>query len=425
MSQWNTVPTTQWYYRPTLLIMVSLILIFTGWAYVSKIDEHVRGTGRVIPAGKARTIQHLEGGIVNKILAEEGDQVAAGATLFTIQNKRAESSRNEIEIDLTTQEIKKHRLLTELEDVDEITFDKALTESYASVIESETQQFRARRNEFLEKLSGIREQIRQKELRLADLNAQVTNLNAELDVAQEQFEIKERLYEAGATSRSQYLEAQSRVRNFTTRIGQVKKEIPVVVAEFSELQKRLSETREKQNADVTEDLTDVNVEIKKLQERLNALTDEVNRTEIKSPINGVVNKIFMNTRGGVMQPGQPLAEIIPVDELLIIEGQISTDDRGKIWPGLPVTAKITAYDYTIYGGLKGELTYISADSFIDKKGQEFYQIRVELKSDKLKDDQPIFPGMTADLNVIAGQTTILKAILKPFISIRENALKEL
>jgi len=139
----------------------------------------------------------------------------------------------------------------------------------------------------------------------------------------------------------------------------------------------------------------------------------------------VVNKIFMNTRGGVMQPGQPLAEIIPIDEVLVIEGQVSTDDRGKIWPGLPVTAKITAYDYTIYGGLKGKLTQISADSITDQSGNEFYRIRVELESNKLKSDQPIYPGMTADLNIVAGQTTILKAIMKPVTEIRANALKEL
>ena len=174
-----------------------------------------------------------------------------------------------------------------------------------------------------------------------------------------------------------------------------------------------------------EDLSKVNIELKKLNQRLGAMSDEVNRTEVKSPVKGIVNKIYVNTLGGVIQPGAELAEIIPIDETLIIEGRINTDDRGKIYPGLSVNAKITAYDYTIYGSLKGKLTYISADSLIDQKGQEFYSIRVELESDTLDNDKPVFPGMTADLNILAGETTILHAILKPFLRIRQNAFREL
>lgn len=423
--QWQTSITMSWGYRPTFWLVLILVIILTNWAAFSEIDEHVRAQGRVIPAGKARSIQHLEGGIVNDIRIQEGDAVDAGDVLFTIKNTRAEAGMNEVEIALHTQEIKKIRLETELKDTDKIKFSDFLVEQYPSVVESETQQFEARRQEFLERLSGLREKLKQKELRLGDLNARVKNLKAELEIATEQFEIKQRLLESGAGSRSQYLDAQSRVRNFTTRISQVQKEIPVVIAEHTETLKNLNEARQKYNAEVTEELTEVNVEMKKLSERLSAVADEVARTEIKSPIKGIVNKVYMNTKGGVMQPGQPLAEIIPIEENLIIEGQIRTDDRGKIWPGLPVAAKITAYDYTIYGGLDGELTYVSADSLIDSQGNEFYRIRVELNSTKLKNDQPIFPGMTADLNIVAGKTSVLRAIFKPFLDIRSNALQEL
>ncbi len=422
---WKTSMQMRWQYRPVLLVSVAFITAFVFWAGLSQIDEHVRAIGRVIPAGKARTIQHLEGGIVNNILIEEGDIVEEGDTLFTIKNIRAESTKNEIEIDLATQRIKKHRLVTELKDTDQIVFDESLVKNYAAIIDSETQQFQARRNEFLEKLSGLKERLKQKELRLSDLNSQVKNLNLELEIATEQFQIKKRLFDSGAASRSQFLESQSQVRKFATRISQVQKEIPIVVAEHTETLKRMAETRQKWNADVTEELTEVNVEVKKLQERLSALSDEVARTEIKSPIKGVVNKVFVFTKGGVIQPGQPLAEIIPIDEVLVIEGQIDTNDRGKIYPGLPVAAKITAYDYTIYGGLKGELIYISADSLVDKQGKEFYRIRVELQSAKLKNNNPIYPGMTADINIVAGKTTILRAILKPFLDIRGNAMQEL
>lgn len=124
-------------------------------------------------------------------------------------------------------------------------------------------------------------------------------------------------------------------------------------------------------------------------------------------------------------PGQELAGLVPLDEVLVVDGRIGTNDRGKIWPGLPVTAKITAYDYTIYGGLRGTLTHISADSFLDKNGQEYYQIKVTLKADKLSGDKPIHPGMTADLNVLAGKVSVLHAILRPYWRLRENAFRDM
>lgn len=412
-------------YRPSLIAGFTIIIVFFAWAGLSPIEEHVRGTGRIIPSGKARIIQHLEGGIISSILIREGQSVEEGQTLFTINNKRAESSLNEIQIDLQSLEIRKLRLLAELEDKDELVFTEEQIKNYAAIIESEKQLFESRHQEIVQRLSGLKEKLKQKELRLSELNSQVSNLKKEVAVAREQLSIKESLYKAGATSRSQYLEAQSILNNFNTRIEQVKKEIPIVIAEHTEISNNLQETKQNWISAVNEDLSAVNIDIKKFTERMHGMTDEVQRTAIKSPVKGVVNKIYINTLGGVIQPGAQLAEIIPIDETLIIEGRINTDDRGKIYPGLPVNAKITAYDYTIYGSLKGKLTYISADSLIDQRNQEFYRIRVELESEKLDMDKPVFPGMTADLNIMVGQTTILHAILKPFLQIKENAFREL
>jgi HlyD family type I secretion membrane fusion protein len=212
--------------------------------------------------------------------------------------------------------------------------------------------------------------------------------------------------------------------NFDTRVAKVRNEIPITKTEISEIVNLLEETRQKWRSKVIEEASDTNLDIKKLQERIITFSDAVNRTEIQTPVNGVVNKLHINTIGGVIQSGQVLAEIIPVEEVLVVEGRISIEDRGKVWIGQKAAAKITAYDYSIFGSIDGELTHISADSFADNQGMEYYQVRITLSQEGLSKEQLIFPGMSVDINIMANKVSVLHALLKPFIRIRENALRE-
>lgn len=425
MSDLFTETDRLWRYRPVLWLVVAFIGIFFWWASTTEIEQHVRGAGRVVPAGKLRTIQHLEGGIIQDILVEEGQSVERGQVLFTVSNKRAQSELEEFKIAREALRIKQLRLEAELKNADRVDYDRAVEREYPGIVESERQLFHARQSEFREKMEGIKKRMQQKTLKLDEMQTNIRNLDKELAVASEQLKIKTRLRNSGAISRSQYLEAESAVKNFETRIARIQKEIPITKTELSELVSLLEETRQNWFSTVGEELNGVKVDIKKLNERIQALQDEVTRRAITSPIRGVVNKRYVNTIGGVIQPGESLAEIIPVDETLIVEGRISTDDRGKVWPGLDVVAKITAYDYSIYGGVKGKLTYISADSFIDNNNKEFYAIRVELSTNNLANDKPIFPGMTAELNILASKVSVLHVLLKPFWRTQENALREL
>ncbi len=414
----------QWSYRTVLYTGVICVVVFFAWASLTTIDERVRASGRVIPAGDSKIIQHLEGGIINEILVTEGQTVDQGDVLFYIKNQRAESEEQELRIELNALRVKKLRLEAELDDKNELEFSEDLEDDYADIIRSENMIFLSKRSEFNQSMQGLEQQLRQKVLKLDELNATTANLTKELAVAKEQLDIKLRLRKKGAVSRTQYLDSLSEVRNFETKLEQAEKEIPITKSELSELTNVMEETRQKYFTENGEELNKVKVEIKKLAERLESYQDEVDRTAITSPVNGIVNDIAINTIGGIIQPGGKLAEIIPINEQLIVEGRISTNDRGKIWPGLPVVAVITAYDYTLYGGIEGELTYISANSFIDNQNQEYYQIRTSLDKSDFGSDKPVFPGMTAEVNIIVGEISVLYAILKPFWNIRNNALRE-
>jgi len=412
-------------YRVLLLLISLCVCSFFVWASTTEIDQQVRGSGKIIPSGKIRSIQHLENGIVKEILVQEGQTVSAGDSLFQLFNIKAEADMKEIDVGLSALLIKQVRLQAELENKERLIIPEELLVSNEGIVRAEKSLFESRRSELNEKSNGLKKRMKQKVLKLDDHQATIANLEKERATSKEQLAIKKKLRLSGAISRSQYLEEESKVQNFNTRISKVRKEIPITKSEISEIVNLLEETKQKWRSKIVEELNTVNVDIKKLQERIVTFSDAVNRTSIQAPINGVINKLHVNTIGGVVQSGQVLAEIIPIEEVLIVEGRIATQDRGKIWMGLPVAAKITAYESSIYGSIDGELTYISADSFIDNQGVSYYQVRVKLDSTMMSEDKPVFSGMSVDLNILASKISVLHALMRPLTSIRENALREL
>lgn len=389
------------------------------------INLHVRGTGKIIPSGKIRTIQHLEGGIIKKILIKEGQIVKRGDILFQLENVRAEAEMKEIQVALNATQIKKIRLIAERDFKEKVVFPDDLTNEYATVIEAEQQLFKTRTAEFFEKQQVLKKQMNQKVLKLDEMESTVKNMRKEKENAEQQLKIRRGLLQKGAISRSQFLETDSKVKNFNTRISKLTKEIPVVKSEISETLSLLEETKQNWRYKIVDELNKADLDTQKLEERIKTFNDTVNRSDVISSINGIVKTMTINTIGGVVQPGQIIAEIIPIKENLIVEAHISTADRGKIWIGLPVIAKITAYDYSVYGGVQGKLTYISADSFIDSQNRQYYLAQVELEKSNIREDKPILPGMAVEINVLANEISILDAILRPFRKLRDNAIREI
>jgi len=413
-----------WRYKPVLWCSVACLFSFFLWASLTKIDERVRATGKIVPAGSSQIIQHLEGGIINEILVKEGQRVDKGEILFYIKNQRADSEAEELKIVLSALQLKKMRLTAQLDQSKELAFTPELEEEYKKIALSERAIYEARQAEFKQNIQSLEQRLRQKILKLNELETTVESLKKELEVAQEQLDIKIRLRKKGAVSRAQYLDNLSTVRNFETKIQSSTKEKPIVKSEISEITNLIEKEKQRYFSEASEDLNEVETEIKKVTERTRSYEDEVYRTAIKSPVEGIVNKIDINTIGGVIQPGGRIAEIIPIKGDMIIEGRISTNDRGKVWPGLKTVAKITAYDYTIYGGVEGQLNYISANSFIDNQNQEYYEIKASLDQTNFSDEQPIYPGMTAEVNIVVGNISLMYSLLKPFWNIRNNALRE-
>ncbi len=413
-----------WSYRPVLWGVVLIVSVFLVWASGTKIDQHVRGYGTIIPSGKARTVQHLEGGIVREILVHEGEQIAEGDVLFVIENMEARAELDELDVRQAALSLRLSRLQAEVSGDETLAFEESLVEKWPDIAASEMELFRARREEFMRETAALQSQARQKALKLEHLKSRKSNLEEELTIARRKDEINAGLYRDGAVSESKYLDARARIRDFETRIADVEKQIPVIAAEREETLEEMNRILQEHRAEIAEMTGAARQDLQRLAERRKVLRDAVTRTDVRAPLKGIVNTLYIHTSGGVVQPGAALADIIPLEEELVLEGQINTQDRGKIYPGLKAAVRLTAYDYTLYGAIDGRLDQVSADRFTDRQGRDYYRIRVTLDAADLPDDMPIYPGMQAQIDLLSGKTSIIHAILKPFLQIRDRALRE-
>jgi len=234
----------------TIYVICVLLIVFFIWAFLSEISQHVRGYGQIIPSGKTRTVQHLEGGIISEIFVSEGDKVAKGQPLFTINSLIANTEQNEAKIKLHELESRFIRLQAQQKKQDNLIFPDHLKQGYADIIQAETDLFRSQQAEFKERVQSFEDQINQKKLKLESLANTRANLQSELSVAVKQRDLNKKLYSVGSLSQSKYLEAESRVGNFKTRISGVKREIPVVKAEQAEIKSKLAQIYKEYESDI-------------------------------------------------------------------------------------------------------------------------------------------------------------------------------
>ncbi len=411
-------------HRILLLLMVACLLVLWLWASIARIDQQVKGEGSIVPSGQAKIIQHLEGGIVGKIFVTEGQQVEADQPLFQINDTAAASDLSQLHVQELAAQLQIRRLTAELDDKKDIDLSGLPPDMPASAIESERQLFQTRTRDFGEELTVLQSQALQKQLKLSDLKTHQDNLAAELKVAQEQYAINDRLLQAGAISQTKYLSSKSVMQDFVTRLSSIEKSIPVTEAELDEVRKHIDETKDKHRGEILDDLKKAQLVASEVVERSKTPGDRIRRTTVTSPIRGVVNKLYINTVDGVVRPGDKLAEIIPLDEKLIVEAHVTTKDRGLIWDGLPAMVKISAYDYAQHGGIPGTLQDISADTLNDEHNVPYYRVRIELSKNQLGANMPLFPGMAADVNILSGKVTIWQYLMRPLWKMQENALRE-
>ncbi len=413
----------KWNYYVWVVPIILFFSAFLLWAGFSQIDEVVRAQGKVIPSGQTKILQHLEGGIIENIIVKEGDHVEKGDVIYKLKNEYFYSQQKEKELELLAYKAKAKRLKA-LTDKTKLEYPQVFKINIPYIVANEKSIFMEQRRNNKNKIAIIRNQYQQKKLKLRELRSRLKNLKIEYELATDSMRIKERLYKKKVVSREKYLQELSKKQKIYTELEEVRNTIPVVKEEMKEWSRKVEKERSEIISESLKKYTAIKIEINKLKEKIKADVDRAQRTEILSPVKGIVNKLHFYTIGGIVKPGDITAEISPIDDQLIIEAKIKTSDRAQVREGQKVSIEITAYDFSEYGLLDGELMRISPDSTTDEHGTNYYLVRVKANNFMFNDKSPIMIGMVANVNILTAKRSVLHYIIKPLKDISQKALKE-
>ncbi|MNM17108.1 Type I secretion system membrane fusion protein PrsE [compost metagenome] len=371
--------------RLVLYMVVAVLGAGLIWASLARVEEITQGEAKIISKSREQVIQSLEGGILAEMNVREGDVVNAGQVLLKIDPTRANASYREALSKVISLKATLSRLRAEAYD-QPLVFDAQVLAAPDEVA-NETRAFNARRRALVESVAALE---RSYSLSMREIN------------------LAEPLAAKGLLSDVELL----RMRR-----------------QANDIKSQIVERRNRYRADANSEIVKLEMELSQTNENLVGRADVVERTTVNAPVRGTVKNIRISTIGGVIQPGEHILEIVPLEEQLLVEGKIRPKDVAFLRPGLPATVKITAYDYAIYGGLTGTVEHISPDTLKDdqkaaagRADDTYYRVLVLTEKSALQaggKELPIIPGMVASVEIRTGEKTVLEYLLKPILKTRE------
>lgn len=406
------------------LFIVSIIV----WSAYAEVDELVRGDGKVIPSKRLQIVQNLEGGIVSALHVSEGSVVKKGQVLLKIDDTLFESNFQEKRGKILALQVEEVRLRAEISGAQNVDYISSLQKSVPGLIKEQRLLFDGRRAQLIGSQNVIAQQILQKKQALARAEFNYKQAINEQALTQTELDILQPLYEEGVVSRVELLRVEKMVLKASGDAAESRFRIPQIEAEILELMNKRDQLLIGFRSEAQRELSDILAELPQLAHSSDVLEDRVSRTQVRSPVNGTIKQLMVNTIGGVVQPAMDIVSIVPIEDVLLIETKIKPADIARLYPGQRAMVKFTAYDFTIYGGLEAEVVDISADSIVNEKGESFYLLRVKTKTNDLGQQGkvlPIFPGMIAQVDILTGKKTVLNYILKPILKAKQVALTEI
>jgi len=424
------------------LVVCAGILLFILWAAFASLDEVTRAEGKVISSQRTQTIQNLEGGILRSIAVSEGQIVNKGDLLAQLDNELAASSFRDTINKILDHNLTIIRLESELTSQAPIfptplepwvakaigaqNVAAALPQARQAILD-QTAVYRARSQQKKAELSLLESQYQQRRHEVAELRSRKKQLTASLRIAAEQRNITRTLLKKRSASRIDYLNKEQQVVELQGQVSALNSSIPKAEAAAQETKQRRAFREAEIDAEITENLNTRRMEVASLNETLVAGGDRVTRTELRSPVRGTVKRITITTLGGVVKPGESMMEIVPLDDTLLIEARVLPSNVAFLRIGQKAIVKISAFDFSIYGGLDGTLEQISADTMEDKQGNVFYLVKIRTSKTVIahhNQNLSIIPGMVATADILTGKKTVLAYLLKPILKARELAMRE-
>ncbi|MBU6475919.1 MAG: HlyD family type I secretion periplasmic adaptor subunit, partial [Alphaproteobacteria bacterium] len=398
-----------WRDHMLLYAMALFIFSFIVWAGFSSLSEVVHGRGEVIPAGSVQVIQSLEGGIISDMLVREGDTVKASQPLLRLSDVQARA-------DLEANSRKYYGMLATVVRLEAeaggqpLKFPDDVVKGAPESVTAETGAYAEGEKQLQSRLDVLRQQLAQRKQKLIGLKQKISDGDAVLKLAEARRKMVAPMVARGSAAKEELLQIDSDIAQKRADLDALKQSLPLTAAEVKEAEGRIIEQDSTFRADAQRQLSKMMVDLNALKATLAALRDKSRRTEIRSPVYGTVMNIRIRTVGGVVKPGEPIMEVVPLKGQLVVETLVRPADIAFIHTGQKAVVRLTAYDFSVYGALQGRVVEVSPDSTTNEKGESFYHVRIRTDQSSLKKDGksfPIIPGMQATVDIVTGKRTVM------------------
>lgn len=422
-AEWQRIMQTPVKAKGLLYSIVLVIFILVVWAYFAQIDEVAKGDGKVIPSQQLQVLQSYDGGIVQDILVREGERVSKGQVLLRVDPTRYISSLEENTTQFAALAAKVQRL-SALTQGTQLRFGKKLLSQAPVIVENERKLYNSNLAELDEVAAGSDTRIMQRRQDVEEERASLSQYEDVLTLSEKELAVTKPLLASGAVSEIEVLRLERQIVELKANIKKSKVAIARGLNAIEEEVIKKEESRLRLINRWSQELTEATGEMATLQQSQTSLEDVVSQAELKSPINGTVQRMLFNTVGGVITPGSAVVELVPQDDQLIVEAKVSPKDIAFIREGQSAILKFSAYDYTIYGGMSAEVKHISADAITNEKDETYYLVRLETKEHIGNAELDIIPGMIVQVDILTGKKTVLNYILSPLFNVTSSALRE-
>ncbi len=409
-----------------LLTVASLVGAFFVWAGTSEIEEITRGGGKVVPTQEIQVVQSLEGGILTELFVTEGQQVKKGDVLLKINDVASSSEERGAEARSLALKAKKTRLNAEAQGKTFVA-PKEVLEKFPNIARNEEALFRSRQQELNNAKSILDNKISSARAELREVQAKINRLSDSRGSLKKELSLTEKMVAKRAVPEIEAIRLRREISDVSGQMREATQRKSGLDADLRGAQRERADRENKFKSQVLGELNEIESQISQLKENLTAIGDRVDRSEVRSPVDGVVNKVAIKTIGGIIEPAMQLVEVVPLDDELKIIARVLPQEIAFLRQGQEANIKISAYDSQRYGALKGVLTRIGANSVTDKEGNVAFEIELEANQNYLgtkENPLPITPGMVAEVEIITGERTILSYLAKPVLRAKDKALTE-
>ncbi len=410
-----------------LLLVIAVVFVALGvWAALAQIDTVAQAPGKVIPSARVQVLQSLEGGVVQEIHVTSGQAVEAGAVLISLSPMQAGGDFQTRQQQALALGARSARLQAEA-DLRTPEFNASLRRDAAEFVRVESAAFEGRRAEQAAQAAMMQAQVAQRLKEKEEAKIAIQTARRSLAAAREERSMLENLVAQGLEPRIELVRIERVISEAEGREQSAQVTVERLQQAIVETQARRDTAQQQFRAQARDELTKSIAELRALEQGMPALEDRFDRTTLKAPVRGIVNRILVNTVGGVARPGDVLIELVPADDKLVVEAMVNPRDIGFVQVGQVARVKLTAYDYSIFGAMPGKVVQVGADAITNERGEAFYVVRIETDAkavESLDKKLPVISGMQAQVDIVTGSKTVLSFLLKPLIAVRESAFRE-